>query len=249
MDDRFLCGFPDIVEAIFENLGVKSLFASRLVCRAWQQLIDGQKCTWRKKLSYFEDETPDEYKKAFSDIIQQSSLEELKLLARSFETYSKDALKWWPHLLMNRGECKAFKTFFPHFTRWPFLFLGLNYLHWAAWSGVTDLIGFILQNTNITVNDTNMYGWTAAHLAAKNGWVEVLKTVCPLMDDRNPGDEDGCTPLHVASMEGHLDVFKVIASCQEDPDLNPKDASGKTPLDYASLRFFILIETSTLSNI
>ena len=272
--DRFFRGFPDIVEAIFEHLDVKSLFASRLVCRAWRQFIDGQKCTWLQKLRYCDktyNKTPDKYKEAFSDIINQhDSLEELKLLARIFETCSKDQLHWWPHALAFSGECEAFKTFFPHFTRWTFLAQypysfghANNYLHCAANSGDTDLIGFILLNTSINVNDTNSHGFTAAHFAALNGHVEALKTLCPLMNDKNPGDStplhwasseghfeaveyfmeilsdknppnrNGCTPLHFAAMKGHSNVFKLIASCLEDSDKNQKNANGQTPLYLA----------------
>ena len=225
--------FPHIAEAIFENLDVKSLFTSRLVCRVWPQLIDRKKFTWRKKIHYFAYKMPDEYKEAFSDIIRLSSLEELKLLARVFKTYSKGELDLWPHRLLLNRDCEPFKTFFPHFTRWPFLDQGLNYLHWAALRGLTNLIGFILLNTNITVNDTYASGWTAAHNAALYGHVEALKILCPLMDDRNPGNSEGETPLHLPVNEARLDVVKYFMDTLSDR--NPGDREGRTPLHLAAM--------------
>ena len=49
-----------------------------------------------------------------------------------------------------------------------------------------------------------------------------------LIEDKNPPDEDGWTPLHIAAKLGHVDVCKLIAKNVEDLDLKNND--GDTPL-------------------
>ena len=43
----------------------------------------------------------------------------------------------------------------------------------------------------------------------------------------------GLTVLHVAAIEGHLEICKLIVS--EVDDKNPLDNQGRTPLHYASI--------------
>ena len=50
--------------------------------------------------------------------------------------------------------------------------------------------------------------------------------------DKNPKDNEGCTPLHCAAQEGHLEVAEYIAGQIEDK--NPVDESGDTPLSVAT---------------
>ena len=51
--------------------------------------------------------------------------------------------------------------------------------------------------------------------------------------DRNPRDNHGQTPLHLAAKNGHLKVCKAII--KEANDKNPKDNQGMTPFHFAAL--------------
>ena len=53
------------------------------------------------------------------------------------------------------------------------------------------------------------------------------------VNDRNPRDNHGQTPLHLAAKNGHLKVCKTII--KEADDKNPKDNQGMTPFHIAAL--------------
>jgi ankyrin repeat protein len=44
-------------------------------------------------------------------------------------------------------------------------------------------------------------------------------------------DRDGCTPLHLAARNGHLDIVKLLVD--SNADINTRDADDETPLDAA----------------
>ena len=46
-------------------------------------------------------------------------------------------------------------------------------------------------------------------------------------------NNDGRTPLHLASANGHLDVLKYLIQYVEIKDINPLDRWGGTPYDDA----------------
>ena len=51
------------------------------------------------------------------------------------------------------------------------------------------------------------------------------------IEDKNPSDDFGTTPLHKAAKRGHLLVCKLII--EQIGDINPRDNDGKTPLQMA----------------
>ena len=54
------------------------------------------------------------------------------------------------------------------------------------------------------------------------------------MDKRNPGNQDGSTPLHLASSQGHEEICRLIMERVDDK--NPADNRGRTPLHEAARR-------------
>ena len=52
------------------------------------------------------------------------------------------------------------------------------------------------------------------------------------LEDKNPKNNTGKTPLHFAAQEGHLAVCQFIIEKVEEK--NPKDNSGETPLRLAT---------------
>ena len=49
--------------------------------------------------------------------------------------------------------------------------------------------------------------------------------------NKNPGNNDGDTPLHMAAIDGHLEVCRLILENVQDK--NPCNISGATPLTHA----------------
>jgi len=50
--------------------------------------------------------------------------------------------------------------------------------------------------------------------------------------DKNPSDDDGDTPLHIAAENGHFKICQLII--ENVTDKNPSNRSGKTPLEIAT---------------
>ena len=68
-------------------------------------------------------------------------------------------------------------------------------------------------------------------LAARKGYLDIVKYLIKEGFDVNVANTDGETPLHFASLYGDLAVFKVIWN--ESIEKNPKDKNGITPLHFA----------------
>ena len=72
----------------------------------------------------------------------------------------------------------------------------------------------------------------AFDIAAMRGHFNVVKYIVDNVEDKNPSDSIGDTPLHRAAMGGHLAIVKYIMDNIEDK--SPKDQEGNTPLHYAA---------------
>ena len=57
------------------------------------------------------------------------------------------------------------------------------------------------------------------------------------VQDKNPGDEDGFTPLHEATWLGNLDVCTLII--ENIQDKNPASNDGQTPLQLAAEKGYL----------
>ena len=72
------------------------------------------------------------------------------------------------------------------------------------------------------------------HYAAGHGHLPVVQHIAGLLDDKNPKDSNGITPLHVAAENGHLEVIKYLVPLVTE--LHPEAGvfwGQKTPLDLA----------------
>ena len=72
------------------------------------------------------------------------------------------------------------------------------------------------------------------------------------VEDKNPKDINGITPLHLAAKFGRADLFKAILD--EVEDKNPKDKNGETPLHLATFNGHsqiakMILDRSFLKNI
>ena len=62
----------------------------------------------------------------------------------------------------------------------------------------------------------------------------MFKFIFDIIEDKNPADEFGSTPLHLAAKKGHLSICELILENVEEKD--PKsydDGYAKTPFDFA----------------
>ena len=60
------------------------------------------------------------------------------------------------------------------------------------------------------------------------GHVEIAEMIIVAVEDKNPKNQFGETPLHFAAREGHATIVKMIIDAVDDK--NPQDFFGNTPL-------------------
>ena len=60
------------------------------------------------------------------------------------------------------------------------------------------------------------------------------------LENRNPANNDGMSPLHYAAENGHLDIVKYIAEHLENK--NPANNFGWTPLHFAAKKDYLEFE-------
>jgi ankyrin repeat protein len=72
---------------------------------------------------------------------------------------------------------------------------------------------------------------TALHLACRNGCAEIVTLLLEAGSDVNDQDKRGLTPLHQATMGGHMRTAKLLLKHGAQSEI--KDGAGKTALKYA----------------
>lgn len=85
----------------------------------------------------------------------------------------------------------------------------------------------------IDVNAPLQYGRKAIHIAAKEGYPEIISYLASRKDvmiDLNEPDKDGMTPAHHAASNGKVDVLSLLVKLGADVS---KNVSGKRPIDMA----------------
>ena len=72
------------------------------------------------------------------------------------------------------------------------------------------------------------------HFAAEHGILKICQHIMEIkcIEDKNPKDHFGDTPLHLATKNGHTDVCKLIIN--NIINKNPKNYHGETPLHMAA---------------
>ena len=81
--------------------------------------------------------------------------------------------------------------------------------------------------------DPNDHERTLLHKAVRDGKLEYVQFIVPLISDKNPKDNyGGFTPLHWAAMLGHLEIVMYLGDQLQDK--NPKTDFGTTPLHEAA---------------
>lgn len=109
----------------------------------------------------------------------------------------------------------------------------------------------LLRQGVYNVEDRDSHGWNAAHWAASVGDVVSMALVIQQIKEQDLGGDlttlnaieniSGWTPLHIATIGGHVDVVQQLvgAGC----DLNVKDHVGDVPLDMVEPQSSFLIQS------
>jgi ankyrin repeat protein len=120
---------------------------------------------------------------------------------------------------------------------------GLTALHYAAYNGYKDVVGFVLASgADVNARAKNGY-WRAAtplHMAADGGHRDVSELLLANLADVNAQDSVGWTPLHSAVNPLHCPRTKehgLVAELllRSKAHVNAIDDDGRTPLHYATI--------------
>ncbi|KAF7330183.1 ANK-REP-REGION domain-containing protein [Mycena venus] len=123
-------------------------------------------------------------------------------------------------------------------------------LHWAASSGSTDIVRFLVDK-QAEVDLVDNSGWTPLHIAVSAGHDEIVQELVGAGADVNKKNNKGISPLHYAASKSRIDIGRLLIS--RGADINAKDKANQVPLHRAattgSLGFIrLLLESSVPPN-
>ena len=110
-----------------------------------------------------------------------------------------------------------------------------NILELAVKIGDVDYVEKIIDEEHPFLNHSDTYGRSLIYWACRYGHLEIVKllfTYNYINVNIDSTDNDGMTPLHVATIKGHYDVVKYLL--ENGVNLNILDNYGSSPLHYAS---------------
>lgn len=103
---------------------------------------------------------------------------------------------------------------------------------WTAIDHQHYALAFQLIERGADCNCKNRFGWSALHMAATAGHLELVKVLSDNAAYVNRTDKTGETPLISAVKAGHPDVVAELLS--RGADVRCRDDDGNTPLHYAA---------------
>ena len=112
---------------------------------------------------------------------------------------------------------------------------GRNCLHIAALEGNLDLCKVLIDKHKFDVNSVDKSGWTALHCSAQSGNYELVTYFADMVTDIHVKTNDGKNCIHIAALEGNLDLCKVLID-KHKFDVNSVDKIGRTALHCSAQR-------------
>ena len=110
---------------------------------------------------------------------------------------------------------------------------GTNCLHIAAVEGYLNLCRLLIDKHKFDVNVPNKHGLTALHASAKSGNYELFTYIADMATDIYLRTNYGTNCLHIAALEGHLDLCKMLTD-KHKFDFNMTDNNGWTALHFSA---------------
>ena len=110
---------------------------------------------------------------------------------------------------------------------------GLNYLHIAAEQGNLNLCKVLIDKHKFDLQMTYNYGWTALHFSLHNDSYELLTYFTEMGADIHLKTNDGKNCLHIAALEGHLNLCNVLID-KHNFDVNLANKRGWAALHFAA---------------
>ena len=107
-------------------------------------------------------------------------------------------------------------------------------VHWAAWSGSTSVLGYIISHYNLDTNDPDYTGRTPLVYSCWSGSINSVQYLINNHNsDPNVTDNDGMTPLHHSCRHGHIDITQYLIEVQHC-DINKTDNKRRTLVHLAA---------------
>lgn len=110
---------------------------------------------------------------------------------------------------------------------------GNTALHYACEEGYVDVVEYLLQKKDISVDATATMDWTPLHSAAYKGRTDIIKMMIAAKCDGNAQARDSNNALHLAALGGSLSAVRVLVAA--GVDAGALNEEGQTPLKVATL--------------
>ena len=212
--EEVLWRFHQIGKKIFKELDNQSLAKCREVNESWRGFIDGEKTVPFRIIKSLTN-VPDAYlDKKFGEVDLGSVTELVKDIRHvycSFNAVRQSCTNFFPD---KQWACRMIRTLLRQngIVLTKKLLAQLN-------TGKLIITSNGLSKPD-PVNPSIVFGMTTLHYAAKNGYLNVCKLIAENVQEKNPKDFAGATPLQMAEQRGHSSVveyFQTFFNVVEEP--------------------------------
>ena len=249
--ENLILRFPQLFEEILGSLDYQTLVLCNEVDQTWYNAVTNQRIYWTQMIIKYTNSN-DEYHKQWMKAIEKAPFEILKKLAelaRDHCSALKDCQKHEPE-----HECDFFCVD-QEDEKEP----ELSIFNILASESDTDLFKYVAGKvgykhtfgTRRHKRSSMMY--SPFHEAASRGNFEICKFIIDQVDDKNPANNKGHTPFHIAAnyrsndnskyvwghnkgkeedIRGHFDICQLIF--ERTGFQNPSDDRQRTPLHIAA---------------
>ena len=217
--------FPQIAVKVLKNVDNQTLINFKLAGRMSPNFINGEKFYWYQILKRYWQ-------------IEDSQAHGWQMVG-SFSEYWRKIMKQTPLAVVKKVAMasiqKSRKFRYNKIRDWsPF--------HLAAAFGNLELYKWIEEKCRelplIECSSNIVHMYTPIHLSADHGNLEVIKYLLKKSVNKNPGNNGGVTPLHLAARNGQFDMcIMLIANISGEK--NPRDSNGRTPLHEAAYQGYL----------
>lgn len=111
---------------------------------------------------------------------------------------------------------------------------GSNPIRYACANGQLEVVKYAFEDLGIDDKSITPTGWTYLHFACQADQVDLIKYLIQRGADITAKDNNGATPIHIASGKESINVVRYILETYSSVcGVNDKDARGQTAIVYA----------------